>query len=251
MSSNVLNKIKLIGDQSKINELLEAIRCDDGVLGSIDFQKILPMPESLDIEDGSISFWAIKSYLKAVSPDTEDFGVEKFDEETFGRVIKELNELHRNHYPISVIMETDLSAPNAAEDIKQGKIYIDNFLKYGALTWYDWRTDNWGTKWNAYYCEEVYDNTIEFTTVYSKPTGIIYKLAEMFPEIRFNCAWADEPLGINVGKMAITKDWMFSIHIPEDESKEAYEMSAEILGINLEERGYYYDDEAGTYIYKR
>ena len=44
------NKIKFVGEQSRVKKLLETIKCDNDDLGSIDFKKIMPIPESLQIE---------------------------------------------------------------------------------------------------------------------------------------------------------------------------------------------------------
>ena len=63
--------------------------------------------------------------------------------------------------------------------------------KFGATDWYDWATDNWGTKWNA--CEPVIatrnpDLVIyEFNTAWSAPWPIYTRLCEAYPEL--NITW--------------------------------------------------------------
>jgi hypothetical protein len=37
------------------------------------------------------------------------------------------------------------------EVVALGKLRQENRLKYGYPDWYDWHTNNWGTKWNACY----------------------------------------------------------------------------------------------------
>ena len=52
MPNHITNRLELVGDQSKINELLEAVRYDNEPIGTLDFNKIIPMPKSLDITSG-------------------------------------------------------------------------------------------------------------------------------------------------------------------------------------------------------
>ena len=62
--------------------------------------------------------------------------------------------------------------------------------------WWDWRVQNWGTKWNSYDCEviEVDDDQVEYTfnTAWSPPEGVIEKLREQYPDIEVT-AFYDEP----------------------------------------------------------
>ena len=62
--------------------------------------------------------------------------------------------------------------------------------------WWDWRVQNWGTKWNSYDCEviEIDDEQIEyrFSTAWSPPEGVIEKLREQYPDIEIT-AFYDEP----------------------------------------------------------
>ena len=53
MPNHVINLVTLRGDETKIAELLEAIKNDEIGRGSIDFNKIVPMPEALNITAGS------------------------------------------------------------------------------------------------------------------------------------------------------------------------------------------------------
>lgn len=62
MPNHVENIITLKGDEKKIREMLEAIKNDDYGLGTVDFNKIIPMPESLNIEAGSKTDRGLKAY---------------------------------------------------------------------------------------------------------------------------------------------------------------------------------------------
>ena len=49
MPNHIMNRLRLSGDRNRIDELLESVKGDKTVL---DFNKIIPMPKSLDIESG-------------------------------------------------------------------------------------------------------------------------------------------------------------------------------------------------------
>ena len=50
MPNHVTNVLTLHGEPEQIRAMLEAIQYDDLGIGSVDFNKIIPMPESLNIE---------------------------------------------------------------------------------------------------------------------------------------------------------------------------------------------------------
>lgn len=53
MPNHVTNVLTLHGESDQIRAMLEAIQYDDLGIGSVDFNKIIPMPESLNIEAGA------------------------------------------------------------------------------------------------------------------------------------------------------------------------------------------------------
>ena len=90
------------------------------------------------------------------------------------------------------------SAPVREEDVAK-----DNVTKYGATDWYDWATNNWGTKWDTSDARIIYDNTdpmmpghrtvrIEFETAWAPPMPVYDALAKMFPNTNIFAAY-DEP----------------------------------------------------------
>ena len=61
--------------------------------------------------------------------------------------------------------------------------------KYGANNWYDWRLNNWGTKWNITEADvEAGDEDIyaTFDTAWSPPEGIHNYLQEKFPDVQIS-----------------------------------------------------------------
>jgi hypothetical protein len=75
-----------------------------------------------------------------------------------------------------------------SEVVALGKLRGENRLKYGHPDWYDWRTHNWGTKWNACYVRhstEAPNTTICFDTASSPPVPVFEALAKNFPQHEF------------------------------------------------------------------
>lgn len=62
MPNHVTNVLTLHGDPTQIRAMLEAIQYDNLGIGSVDFNKIIPMPESLNIEAGSQTSIGLKAY---------------------------------------------------------------------------------------------------------------------------------------------------------------------------------------------
>lgn len=62
--------------------------------------------------------------------------------------------------------------------------------------WYDWRMENWGTKWNRfqYKVKHIGDAgmEIQFQTAWSPPTEFFKRLVKKYPEIWLKCEWFEE-----------------------------------------------------------
>lgn len=169
------------GDQNRIDELLKSVKGKDSLL---DFNKIIPMPESLNIEAGSRTDNGLKAYKDFVYVYTFA-GTEK----------KDLLNIPKEKEEIFLRTRQDIRR----DEWELGKAAFQNEQKYGAATWYEWARENWGTKWSAYNAEIGEDNTIMFNTAWSRAMPVIQKLSENFPDLYFEYCWADEDLGVNVG----------------------------------------------------
>ena len=90
------------------------------------------------------------------------------------------------------------------ENDEDGKLEFEKKVeelkqKYGHTDWYDWRTHNWGTKWD---CAESYvlDDEEEFISIeYQTPWGpntmFIKTIAKMFPELTFTLSFQEPGMG--------------------------------------------------------
>jgi len=74
--------------------------------------------------------------------------------------------------------------------------------------WYDWRLENWGTKWDVYetHCTRMDANTLvlNFYTAWSPPIPVFDKLVDMGFEV--NARYLDEGWGY-IGEYTDGDDW--------------------------------------------
>lgn len=189
MPNHVINRITVKGKEAEIRDMLESIQVDGEALGSIDFNKVIPMPDSMHIESGSNTDKGLKAYTDFMFIYTL---AGTRDDVDLDRIPKESEDAFLN-------MRTDVT-PTQWE---YGKIAYENQSKYGAPTWYEWSIQNWGTKWNAYNCVECEpsgDSTeLCFQTAWSPPQPVLERLSEQYPALWFAHAWADEDIGHNCG----------------------------------------------------
>lgn len=211
MPNNITNQLTIKGSDSQVKEVLKFLKGTDskGKEIIIDFNKIEPMPESLDIPSGSDGENGME-YLLATQ--------QGYKAELMLNKDTKLNKL------VAEMDSIKLTNPKRFDSIiKQGKQYLKNIADYGCKTWYEWRRVHWGTKWNAYEYRIVKPNVIEFQTAWNGVPGLIEKLAAIFPDVEFEYIFADEDLGFNVGSYRI-KGNDVEDNSPDDDSAGAWEI---------------------------
>ena len=205
MPNHVENIVSIKGDEQQIRKMLEEIQDDECGLGTVDFNKVIPMPASLEIEAGSKTDRGLKAY--------QDF-IEVY---TLAGTRKDLDLLN---IPIeSEKAFLDMRPDIQPDEWELGKQAFQNIEKYGCPTWYEWSISNWGTKWNAYgyvagtdYSE---NDGLWFQSAWSAPHPILQKLSEMYPDITLIHEWADEDLGSNCGTRTYLGGDIIDEFIPE------------------------------------
>lgn len=89
--------------------------------------------------------------------------------------------------------------PLVENDEEAVKKVQKNLEKYGADSWYTWRLENWGTKWDTANPEIIYeeDNEIQyqFETAWSPPVPAIRNLSSAFPNLKFYLFFEEEGMG--------------------------------------------------------
>lgn len=238
MPNWVENRLSYNDNETEIKEMLEKIRYDNATIGTIDFNKIIPMPKSLDIECGSRTdkgIEMVKNYLENLPAEL------KGKEGTYEEVLEDLH----NH-------SADISDDEEKKIWDIGVTAVDNLYKYNAPTWYEWCNDNWNTKWNACGYDENTDYSdsdfIWFQTAWSAPVPVIQKLSEMYPNIELTLEFADEDLGQNCGEMKFKDGDIFEEYIPQT-GKEAIEFAAKVWEYDLADFQLHLNATGTDYIY--
>lgn len=143
-------------------------------------------------------------------------------------------------------------------------INISNIEKYGEEnTIIGWCWDNWGTKWNAYgqiddrsrtpilynvNCT-VISATVYFTTAWSGVEQLMQKVCWIFPNVNIQYSFCDENSGYNLASYEFKDTDIISEYIPEEGSKEAFELYLDITQKTPEESYIKYNPNTDNYEY--
>ncbi len=170
MPNWVMTHARFTGNQTEIDKMRKFMKSKESVF---DFNRLIPMPKSLDIESGT----------------SEDIARACARARKNGQTTCE-------EYSRDWVRERHTFDEWA--DI--GDVYESNVKKYGCSTWYNWHCQHWGTKWNA--CDPAWSpdgKSLSFETAWSFAEPVFNKLAEKFPNIEMYVEFADEDIGNNCG----------------------------------------------------
>jgi hypothetical protein len=205
MPNHVSNRLIIQAEESRVKEITDMLMGEpeeDGSPCHMDFNKITPMPQELQIEESSYGGWGLAILQR---------------KEHAGRPYSEIKK-----------MFDELESKEKNKILKLGRQYRDNKKKYGHHSWYGWSIANWGTKWNAYNTKKTAAGEIWFDTAWACVYPLVRKLSKMFPDAVFDYTFADEDTGSNCGHIVIRNGGEEKRLIPEYGSKEAYEIAFEM-----------------------
>ena len=235
MPNNITNKLKINADKDLIKTIKDYLKIDyEDITVGMDFNKIIPMPKSLNMTAGSIEDIALSVYI-IENPESER------------KIIKSKDGFFLKSSKEDVLYYLAHNKEESYEKLLElGKRYYKNIIYYGFSTWYDWRTKIWGTKWNAYKCDLVNtEDTIYFLTAWQGVPRLIEILSYRFPNAEFEYYYADEDFGYNVGHYRFKNGNKFEETI-EGGTPRAYDLACEIMQTTLEENcineNYEYDE---------
>ena len=218
MPNHVTNILTITGPEELVTKIKSEISgtYDDGEPMYIDFNKIIPRPESLNITSGSSTSNGI-AILKYRAGDPSDI-----------RKIMGYNwatEFATEEALITYMLDKRIA------NLVEAQMALDNLRDYGHQDWHSWSTSNWGTKWNAYsQNSDEGSNEISFETAWGTPYPVIEALSRKFPEAVISMRYADEDFGHNVGEYTFQAGDIVEETTPEGGSNEAYELAADIQG---------------------
>lgn len=221
MPNHVKNILAFDADREKIQQILNDIKDDEIGVGSIDFNKLIPRPKSLNIECGSNTDKGLKLFIdmRKEALNTVDMIKYAQDSREFIQALKS---------KVLFMKKYNSMSDEDKELFELGGTAFENTQKYGAPTWYEWSIANWDTKWNAYDCSYDKDRTLFFHTAWSAPDKVIKALSEKYPDIQIGHMWADEDIGNNLGKRIYFGGEVILENIPEAFSKEAYDLAFKV-----------------------
>lgn len=130
----------------KIKNLQEVIAAIGSEKQAIDFGSIVPMPDCFDIAKTNVPY-ELYNIICALAGDTDVIPA-------LETIIANSNLLKSRLDDISIIKEAYKRMKNSTQQNRKksaeiGKIFIDNYNKYGYTTPYDWCFKYWGTPVNA------------------------------------------------------------------------------------------------------
>ena len=203
MPNYVKNILSFDGDQDQVSRLFFAIQ---GENAPVDFSKLIPMPPELEIESGSRTTAGFKKYMAFLA----DTG------------------FHTEMEPAYLSAHPEIDR----EEWELGKQAFHNLQNFGCPTWYEWRIQNWGTKWNAS-SVEIMNDRLSFLTAWNAPKPVMEKLSEMFPAVSIHHIWADEDIGYNCGECTYQNGAVIQEYLPT--GQDAIELGCDLWNIDPEE----------------
>jgi Ferredoxin-like domain in Api92-like protein len=175
MPNHVTQQLIIVG--AAASKVLKHIAGNESAL---DFNKIIPMPIELDIEESSDGHMG----LAAITGNCSKYLTFPWVKENCIRT------------PAEFTAYVERVRPQAIELARK---YLSNKQKFGHMTWREWCYANWGTKWNAYSVNEpkvLHEQaTIRFDTAWSPAIPVIARLSQQFLSASFTLRYFDEGWG--------------------------------------------------------
>lgn len=216
MPNYVRNWVCIDGEKDEVNFA-------KSVLHGMDFNKITPMKETLNIISGSDTAYGCLAYLYAEYKDNysayekitnelralkilfQSYGISSYSEK-IPEMMEYLSstpaegEVNRSQ-PFGsesadtsyLYKDTDNHPKVRADYVALGRIFIENCRETGFGTWYEWCRYAWGTKWNALdvsIAEEENHLVFCFNTAWNMPERILQKIEFMLGNTNLQIIWA-------------------------------------------------------------
>lgn len=227
MPNHVTNKIVIHSPNAE--EVLAFVKTD---FSSFDFNTLIPMPETLSIEESSTKNSAFIYVLTDGYKQEERYSAPFRHRKYFGSVFNDFSswesELKSSKVDFERIIE---DAEKLSQFINLGNQVAENYNKYGCSSWYQWCPKNWGTKWNAYDVL-VKDNSVTFDAAWSAPLPVTDILIKKF---NLTCTFKAYDEGANF--------WFIKEYKDGELINDRYSIEEDMKPLALELKGWDLDSE--------
>lgn len=225
----------------------------------LDFNKIIPMPESLKYTQSPNDIEHIAYFLSPDGKELEEKEIESkindFIRTLNDPTIKEAKDMYQKNYNFETMEKEKVSVIPLIEKFlkdkeafKEGKERVEEFkewcekekieanlynygkkmltdkLMYNETNWYDWACNNWGTKWDI---DKTYweDKMLSFQTAWS-PALPIYVAISNKLQIDIFAEWFEEQFTEWAGVMQIEKGKVTLFKEFRPNSRELFEVAS-------------------------
>ncbi len=187
------NNVKISGNERDLQKIITQLETNDN---KFDFNKVIPMPEELNIEGGPecnmMVYYCKHSDIELSMSDlTSIFKYENFES---------VDEAIDKHTAAPWLDDTE---EHKAKTMELGKKAYENYMTYGYTSWYNWCVNRWGTKWNAIesniHIAENGSIVYNFDTAWNEPFPVFLELSKQNPNVLIEAYTTyesgDEPTG--------------------------------------------------------
>lgn len=211
MPNYCINRVSLLGKHEEVERIFAHTKSNTSVF---DFQKIVPMPESIkQTIHGSVGFaseaaWIYQNQQKITN---------------YMAWLMERNEWMLGELD-GAIMEYE---EKGLIDFVLGERIVNNRKQYqGCGDWYEWSLRFWGTKWDA--CDAYREkDDIFFESAWSPPLTLLKSLSQQYPSVKI-VAWYYEPGFLLAGKF-VCEAGEILVDETYEEATQEYQTIAEML----------------------
>lgn len=234
MPNHVKNILTIKGTVKEVNAFVNAITREEIENGEsqriVDFNTLIPMPETLHVCSGGPSDMCCRVYIKNLFKTNKkeyhelyktikeynskqnwehekmelELLTDEDEEEEVARLLKDYSKSEKRWDENDPVFETK------DDIINYGSKIATNIKLYGCKDWYNWCINNWGTKWNAYdqrHCYTERDNIATYELIFCTAWGIpdkfyekMYDLVhEKYPNLSVRIKYANEDIGSCMG----------------------------------------------------
>ena len=185
MANDFRNRLTLRGERETLEKVFDSIRTKgvfkDGSDRVFDFNKVIPMPEELDIESNTDAEMIVLLYMRQAR---------------FTLIVGPCDPRLEDAWKRYQAMDEERREKNE----KLARQYLANIAKYEYPNWYSFHIGRWGTKWNAYGANVREGDTLIYETANNYPKSVVEELSRKWPDVEFDLIAADENIGSNTIK---------------------------------------------------